>query len=245
MHIAEVIRGWLGWCPNRQVTTGTVRSGMPGYEMRFCRGPGSAEWVMNKRIVDYGSTGTSPIFFIGFFVGIAGVVLLLSLIRIASSLLAGTLLCGLILSVAIILFYQDVNRASLESTPDSLIIHKVLPWPVVIPKSTISAVEVRENVLPVPIGILALLLLVAMPVASAGVLYGEYLQFVSGATSSSFFVNLGFDLGIVLFFIAIYYHSRVRSYYPTILVITTTTKKRVGVYIGNMDEMRGKLERPV
>lgn len=243
MQITEVIRGWLGWCPNGQVTKATVRSGMPGYEMSFCHGPGNVKRVMNNRIVDYGSTGTSPVFFIGFYVGIAGVVLLLSLIRIAHTLLAGILLCGLVLSVAAILFYQDIKRASLESTPDSLIIHKVLPWPVVIPKSTIARVEVRENIQPVPLRILTLLLVVAVPVASAGVLYGEYLQFVSGATSSSFFVNLGFDLSIVLFFLAIYYHARIRSFYPTVLVVTTKTKKRVGIYIENMDEMRGLLER--
>lgn len=242
MHLSQTLRKYLGWCP--QGSAAPVRKRMMLQpDMRTPTWPRDSVRVKNDLLVDYGSTGTSPLFFIGFVAGITGIVLLLSLIRIAYTLLAGVLLFGLIISVAIIIFYQDVKRATLESTPNALILHKVLLWPVVIPKDTIATAEVRDNVQSVPLWILTLLVIV-IPVSSAGVLYGEYLQFVSGEiTSLSFFVRLGFDISIVIFFLVIYYHGRIRSHYPKTLVITTTTKKRICIYDENLDEITEALER--
>ncbi|MCK9630411.1 MAG: hypothetical protein M0R30_02115 [Methanoregula sp.] len=242
-RISEIVQGWLGWCPNDSVTPVRMRH-LPSDTCISTRPMDDVLLVRSDMIVDYRSTGTSPVFFIGFITGIAGIVFLLSLIRTAyTPLISGVLLCGLILLAAIAIFYEN-RRACLESRADSLVLHQVLPWPVVIPKNTIATAEVRDNVPSVPLWLLTVLLVIVIPVTSTGVLYGEYLQFVSGEiVSSSFYVHLGFDISIVLFFLVIYYHSRIRSYYPKTLVITTTTKKRIVMYTENPDEITGALER--
>lgn len=243
MHLTEVIRGWLGWCPDGSVAPVRKRH-LPSDMCTSTRPMDDVLLVRNEIIVDYRSTGTSPLFFVGFVAGVTGIVFLLSLIRTAyTPLMSGILLCGLILLAAIAIFYEN-RKASLECRDDSLVLHKILPWPVIIPKNTIATAEVRDNIPSVPRWLLTVLLVIVIPVTSTGVHYGEYLQFVSGEIiASSFFVHLGFDISIILFFLVIYYHSRIRSFYPKTLVITTTTKKRIVMYTENPDEITGALER--
>jgi hypothetical protein len=241
-HLSEVIRKRLGWCPDSSMTPAGKRI-LPNDTVTSTR-PVDDVVVKNHVIVDYGSTGTLLSFFIRFGAGVIGIVVILALIRMAYPLLAAIVLCGFVISVALIIFYQDIKRAYLLSTPDSLIIHKVLPWSVVIPKDTIATVEVRDNIQSVPLWLLTVLVVIVIPVTSAVVLFGEYLQFAPGEiTSLLFLMNLGFDISIILFSLAIYYHARIRSDYPKTLIISTTTRKKIGVYVENMDEIGGMLGR--
>ncbi|MCK9592777.1 MAG: hypothetical protein M0Q91_12310 [Methanoregula sp.] len=202
--------------------------------------PTPGAYVNDEVIVDYGSTGISLPFFIGILIGVIGIVALFTRVMPVGLFPFGDgmLFFGLILSVAIVIFYLDKKKATLEIAQEALIIRRVFHWPVVIRKETIATVEVRYNVPPVPIWLQKILILIVIPASSAGVIYGEYLQLVSGEiTSTSFFVHLGFDISIVLFSLAIYYHSRIRLDYPSVLVITTNTKKLAGIYGKNPEEI--------
>lgn len=244
MHISEVIRGWLGWCPDQGIAPFRKDScHWPKMNSHTLPTPGA--YVNDEVIVDYGKTGISLPYFIGAMIAIIGIIaFLLLLVRLAFLPLAGILFCGLILSVVIDMVYQDLKKASLEITQDTLIIRRSLHWPVVIRKETIATAEVRYNVPPVPLWLQKILILIVIPASSAGIIFGEYLQLVSGEiTSSSFFVHLGFDISIILFFLAIYYHSRIRLYYPSVLVITTNTKKLAVIYGKNAEEIAKILEQ--
>jgi len=242
-RISEIVHGWLGWCPDNRMAPAMKRY-LPSDSFTQARPVDDLRLVRNDIIVDYRSTGTSPLFFVGFVAGVTGIVFLLSLIRTAyTPLISGVLLCGLILFAAIAIFYEN-RKARLECRADSLVLHNILPWPVVIQKDTIATAEIRDNIPTVPLWLLTVLLVIVIPVTSTGVLFWEYLQFVSGEIiSSSFYVHLGFDISIVLFFLVIYCHSRIRSYYPKTLIITTNTKKRIVMYTENPDEITRVLER--
>jgi len=240
--LAETIKQYLGWCPNQRVIP--VRKEPHWRDMNSHILPTPGAYVNDEVIVDYGSTGISLPFFIGSVMGIIGITVFLRLIVQTGFLpLAGILFCGLILSVVIDMVYQDHKKARLEITQDTLIIHRALHRPVIIRKDTISTVEIRKNVPSFPLWLQKVLVLLVIPVSSTGVLYGEYLQLTTGEiTSSSFFVHLGFTISIVLFFLAIYYHSRIRSHYSSFLAITTNTKKLAGIYGKNPENIIKMLE---
>lgn len=205
-------------------------------------------YVNDEIIIDYGATGISPPFFIGILIGVLGIIVFFTrVIPVASLFFAGRLLfCGLFSVIAFIILFRDMKKDTLEITQNALIIHRVLHRAVVLRKDTIATVEIRHNTPPFPLWLQKVLIFLVIPASSAGVIYGEYLQLVSGEiTSSSFFVHLGFNISIVMFFLTIYYHSRVRSYYPSVLVISTTTKKLAGIYGENMDEIRRRLGKSV
>ncbi len=234
MHLIELFRHYTSWCPIG--STSPARKWAPPQEVNSHLPPEEGSYVDEGVIIDYGSTGTSPLHLIGFCAGVTGIVLFFTLIRMASTLLAGILLYGFILSAAAAILYQDMKKASLEITPDSLVIHRVLPWDIVVPKDSIVGAEVRDTILPVPPWLLAVLLLIVVPLSSGIVIYDKYLQWMSGEVPiSSFFFQLGFAVSIVLFFLAIFYHARVRSYYRKTLIVTTITRKRIGIYGNDMD----------
>jgi hypothetical protein len=245
-RIAEIIHEWMGWCPDR--CTIPVRKEIPWREVNSNTLTTECGYVNDELIVDYGATGISLPFFIGaVFAGVIGIVAVLTIILVVSPFrVAGILWCGLILSVAIVIFYRDMKKATLEITRDALIIRRSLHRPVVIQKDTIASVEVRHNVPTVPLWLQKVLVLLVIPASSVAIIYGEYLEMLSGEIeSSSFFLRLGFHTSIVLFFLAIYYHSYIRSYYSTILVITTNTKKLAGIYGKNPEEIAKLLGQPV
>jgi hypothetical protein len=237
-RVSEVIRGYLGWCPNQRVIP--VRTQIPWQEMASPILPKQGAYVNKEVIVDYGTTGISLPFFIGVLTGVIAIVVFFTLIIPVKSLflMAGISLSPFILLFAFVTFYQDMKKATLEITPDTLIIRRSLRQPVVIRKDTIATVEVRPNVPPLPLWLQKVLILFMIPAGTAGVICGEYLQLTAGEiTSSSFFMHLGYNVSIVLFFLAIYYHSRIRSYYPSTLVITTNTKKLAGIYGKNPEDI--------
>jgi hypothetical protein len=234
MHLIDVFRQYMGWCPAG--STSPVRKWAPPQEVNSPLPPEDGIYMEEGVVIDYGSTGASPLYLIGLVAGVTGIVLFFTFIRMASTLLAGILLWGFILSAAAAILYEDMKKASLEITPDSLVIHRVLPWDIVVPKDNIAGVEVRDTILPVPPWLLAALLFIVVPLSSGIGIYDKYLQWMSGEVPiSSFFFQLGFAVSIVLFFLAIFYHARVRSYYRKTLVITTTTRKRIGIYRNDME----------
>lgn len=239
--LGEMIRQYLGWCPNQRMIPVRKETSWP--EMNSLVQPIPGAYVNDKVIVDYGKTGISLPFFIGSVTGIIGLTVFLRLIAQTGFFpLAGILFCGLILAAVIDMVYQDLKKACLEITQDTLIIRRSLHRPVVIRKDAISTVEIRNNLPSFPLWLQKILVLLVIPALSAGVLYGEYLQLTTGEiTPSSFFVHLGFTISIILFFLVIYCHSRVRSSYPSALVINTNTKIQVGIYGKNPEEIAKKL----
>ncbi|MDO9325402.1 MAG: hypothetical protein Q7T80_10650 [Methanoregula sp.] len=238
IRVSEVIRGWLGWCPNQEIPHFRKET-IPRPQMNSSILPVQGAYLQDGMIIDNGKTGISLSFFIGSVTGIIGLIVFLRLIvQTGFFPLAGILFCGLILTVVIDMVYQDLKKARLEITQDTLIIRRSLHRPVVIRKDTISAMEIRNNLPSIPPWLQKVLVLLMIPALSAGVLYGEYLQLTTHEiTPSSFFVHLGFTISIVLFFLAIYYHSRVRSSYPSALVINTDTKEQFGIYGKNPEEI--------
>jgi hypothetical protein len=236
-RVSTVIREWLGWCPDQRMIP--VRKEPHWRERNSHILPTPGAYVNDGVIVDYGSTGISLPFFIGSVMGIIGITVFLRLIvQVGFLPLAGILFCGLILSVVIDMVYQDHKKARLEITQDTLIIRRSFHRSVIIRKDAISTVEIRKNVPSFPLWLQKVLVLLVIPATSVGILYGEYLQFTTGGiTSSSFFVHLGFTISIVLFFFAIYYHSRIRLHYSSFLVITTNTKKLAGIYGKNPEDI--------
>lgn len=197
-------------------------------------------------IVYYGRTGISLPFFIGIVFGVIGILALVVLVIPFAGLrmVSGIVLCFLILPIAIVTLVRDLRKATLKITNEALVIRRFLHRPVVIRKDEIASVEVRDNVPPIPAWLQKILMLVVIPASSAGILYEEYLAFASGGIhSSSFFQYLVFYPGVVLFFLVIYYHSRVRSRYPQLLMITTTSGTLAGIYTREPGEIERRLGR--
>jgi hypothetical protein len=244
--LVETLKRYLGWCPNQNVTP--VRKKIAWREMNSPILPTQGTYVNNEVIVDYGTTGISLPLFIGILTGVIAVIVLFTRIIPFKSffLLTGVLFSPFVLLIALVMVYRDLKMATLEITPDTLIIRRILRQPVVIRKDAIAKAEVRPNVPPLPRWLQKILFLIIIPVLSAGVTIGEYLQAVSGEIMfPSFFMHLVYTISIVLFFLAIYYHSRVRSNYPSILVITTTTKKLAGIYGRNPEDIVKMLGKSV
>jgi hypothetical protein len=237
-RLSEVIHEWTGWCPDRGMAS-YRKEIIPWPVMNSQSLPVKGAFMREGILVDYGKTGISVRYFIGAVIAIVGIFMVLFLVaRTTSFSLAGIPFCVLILSIAIITMYQDLLKAKIEITKDSLIIRRSLHWPVIIPKDTISAVEIRHNSPPLPLWLQKILFLIVVPASSMVAFSGEYLRFAAGEiTSLSLFLHLGFFIGIVLLFLASYHHSLVRMQYPDMLVITTTTQQRAGVYGDNLKEM--------
>jgi len=246
MHLSETLRHYLGWCPDRSMIP--AGNGAPwsktGSNRQF---PGDA-WVNDEVIVDYGSTGITLRFFLGALIGVIGIMVVFSVlisfatVRVISALLMG----GLVLPIAIAILYRDLKTATLEITNNTLVIRRVLHRTVVIPKDEIALVEVRENVPPIPVRLHMILMVVVILASSVVILSGEFPQIASGGiSSSSFFQYLGFYPSIVLFFLAGYSRSHIRSRFPEFLAVTTTTGKLAGIYRENPEEIAELLRRAV
>lgn len=244
MHLVDALREYLGWCPDRRMAS--ARKNGAWNEMNCTPLPNGGAYVNDGAIVDYGKTGISLPYFIGIVFGVIGILALVVLVVPFAGLrmVSGIVLCFLILPTAIVTLVRDLRKATLEMTNEALVIRRFLHRPVVIRKEEIAKMEVRDNIPPIPVWLQTVLTLALIPASSAGILYMEYLQFASGEiTASSFLQYLGFYPSIVLFFLVIYYHSRVRSRYPKLLTITTTSRTLVGVYIGDPWEIERRLGR--
>jgi len=243
-YLSDVIRGWLGWCPNQTVVP--VRTKIPGLDANSCVPPKPGTYVNDDVIFNHGKTGISPTYFIGLLIAIIGSIALFILI-IRSGFLpqARILFCVIVLPVMIAMVYRDLRKAYLEISPDTLIIHWSLHRLVIIPKDDISSVEIRPNEPSFSLRLQKILILI-LALSDVGLIWVRYFQVVAGEiTLSSFFLNLGADIGVVLFFIAFYYHSRLRAVYPEMLVISTSTQRRVTIYGKNPEKIAKMLGKSV
>lgn len=238
-RLSEQVHEWMGWCPDQRIVA-RRRDPVPWPDKINSHSlQKNGSYVNNGVIADYGKTGISVRYFFGAVIGIVGIIMVLFLIARAGSLpLAGVPFFGLILLVVFVMVYQDLKKTSLEITQDTLIIRRSLNRPVIIPKNTISTVEIRHNSPPIPLWLLKLLFLVIAPASSVVALYGEYLRFTAGQISSmSLFLHLGFFISIILLFLASYYHSRIRADYPETLTITTNRQELAGFYGDHLSEI--------
>ncbi len=237
IRFTDAIRGWLGWCPDRRMAS--VRNNGLWNETNYRPLPTGNGLVNDGMIIDYGKTEISLPFFIGIVFGVIGLLAFFALVIPFAGFrtVSGIVLCCLILPAATVTLVRDLRRATLEITNEALVIRRFLYRPVVIPKEEIATVEVRDNMPPIPIWLQTVLTLALVPSSAAGIIYVEYLQFASGEiTISSFLQYLAFYPGVVLFFLVILYHSRIRSRYPKFLAVATTTGAQAGIYTGNPGE---------
>lgn len=247
MHLVEILRGYLGWCPNSHRMS-PVRKHASWDGLEFIPLPIGDTYGNDGVVVDYGRTGMSLPVFIGMVTGVIGIVVIFSFILPFATfrVTSGILMCGLLFPAVVVILYRDLRRAKLEITRDALVIRRAFYRPVVIRKNEIATMEIRNTKPPVPIWLQAVLSLFLIPFSSAYILFREYVQFASGEiTSSSFFTFLGFYLCIVLLFLVSYYCSRIRSRYPRHLFISTGTRKVAAIYAGNPEEVAGMLVRTV
>lgn len=247
MHVIDTFRKYLGWCPNGH-RMAPVRKHTRWDGLEFNPLPTEDTFINDGILIDYGRTGISIPVFIGLVAGAICIVVIFSLILPFATfrVTSGILMCGLLLPIVLVILARDIRGARLEITRDTLVIRRALSLPVVIQKEEIESVEIRDYRPPMPTWLQAILFLFLIPVSTAYILSYEYVQFVSGeTTSSSFITSLGFYLCIVLLFLVSYYRSRIRSRYPRYLFITTGTRKVVAMYIENPEEIAGMLGRSV
>lgn len=246
-RMSELVHEWMGWCPDQRIIPHRRESVPWPDKINSHSLQKNGSYVDNGLLVDYGKTGISVRYFFGAVIGIIGIIIVLFLIARAGSLpLAGIPFFGLILLVVIVMVYQDLKKTNLEITSDTLIIRRSLNRPVIIPKDTISTVEIRHNSPSISLWLLKVLFLVIVPASSVVALYGEYLRFTASEISSmSLFLHLGFFISIILLFLASYYHSRIRADYPEILTITTNRQELAGVYGDNLSEIAQLLGKSV
>lgn len=245
MHVIDSFRKYLGWCPHGHRMAPT-RKHTPWDGLEFNPLPREDAYTNDGILIDFGRTGISMPVFIGLIAGAICIVVIFSLILPFATfrVTSGILMCGLLLPVVLVILARDLKGARLEITRDTLVIRRLLSWPVVIQKEEIDSVEIRDYKPPMPTRLQAILFLFLIPVSTVYILSHEYVQFVSGAiTSSSYITSLSFYLCIVLLFLVSYYRSRIRSHYPRYLFITTTTRKVAAIYTGNPEEMAGMLGR--
>jgi hypothetical protein len=229
-RISRAVRCRLGWCPHAGAMPAR-RELLPSAALASAGPADNRVLARHDAIVDYRSTGASMWHLIGFVAAVTGMVLLLSSVRtLGSPFLSGLLLLVLVLVATAAVHYEN-RQAHVEITGDSLVLRDVLPWAVVIPRNRVTGIEVRDNIPPVPRWLLTAMTMIAIPLVSAGILYGKSLDPVAGGiVSLSFLVRPGIAACAILFFLAIWYHSLVRSRYPSVLLITTDTKKLIGIY---------------
>lgn len=243
MHFIDACRKYLGWCPNSH-RMAPVTNRTPWDVFEFNPLPRQDTYTNDGILIDYGMTGISIPVFIGLVAGAICIVVIFSLILPFATfrVTSGILMCGLLLPIVLVILARDIRGARLEITRDTLVIRRALSLPVVIQKEEIESVEIRDYRLPMPTWLQAILFLVLIPVSTAYILSYEYVQFVSGETTSSSFITfLGFYLCLVLLFLVSYYRSHIRSRYPHYLFMTTETRKVAAIYTRNPEEMAGML----
>lgn len=241
MRLAETVRQHLGWCPNRMTASRSVT--IPADNLVLSIPAGEWRFTMQDAIMDYGSTGMSiPLFTIILAYTITGLFAIMrySLFESWSSL--GILLLSIfILGAAVWMFFQDMKKATVEFTPDTLTIRRHLFKPVIISKDAITTVEIRKNVHHSRRwffrGAMVIFLITIIP----SILFSGQSQYISRLISRvSYTVFVVYYLAIIVFFVLLFYHAYIRSRYSQIVAIHTNSKKIVGLYgndPGKMYEM--------
>ena len=144
-RVSEVIRGWLGWCPDRMMAPRfrTFRESNPVSLILH----GDRGYIIENVIMDYGSTGMSiPLFTIILAGTIAGLFAIMNYGLESWSSLGLLVLSIFFLYTAVRMVHQDIKKAIIEFTPDTITVRWPLSKPVIIVKEAITAIEVRKNI---------------------------------------------------------------------------------------------------
>jgi hypothetical protein len=244
MHITEVIRGWLGWCPDKMMAprSRTFQTDNPVSSIPL----GNRGYTMQDVIMDYGSTGMSIRLFTIILAGtIAGLFAIMkySLFERWSSL--GLLVLSIfILGVAVRMAYQDIKKATIEFTPNAITIWRPLFRSVIIVKDAITTVEVRENIHHsrrwLSLGAIVLVIFGVIPT----ILFSGQSQYLSRMISRvSYTVFVVYYIAVIVFFGLLFYHAYIRSRYSHILAIRTNNQKIVGLYVDDPGKTSDMLSR--
>lgn len=243
-RVSDTVHAWLGLCPDHRAVRERRRTGSPRLYSLASESP--MRWVHGDTIVRYGVRGISLPFFIGaMIVCIGATAFLLLVLRFPVFPVPSFIVNGLILLAAGISFLSLIEKASLGISNNIIIIQRSFHREIAIPKASIATMAIKENKPSLPLWFQMLLVFFLIPASSAGIVYGRYLQVISGEILfSSFLSHLSYSVSVIVFFLIIYYGSRRLSYYPSALIITTTTGKVAGIYHNNPKEIADLVETP-
>lgn len=233
-QISEVIRGWLGWCPDRMMAprSRALRADNPVVSIPS----GERGYTMQDVIMDYGSAGLSiPLFTVILAGTIAGsfAIMKYRLFENWSSL--GLLILILfILGVAVRMGHQDIKKAIIEFTPDAITVRRSLLRPVIIAKEAITSIDARKNIHHSRRWLSLMAIMIILVGVSPTILFSDNSQYVSWMISRvSYTVFMMYYLAVIVFFGLLFYHGYIRSRYSQVLLIRTKSKKIVGLYVDN------------
>ncbi len=243
-RVSEVIRGWLGWCPGRM--TAPHSRIFPTDNLTTSTLSGDRGNTMQDVVMDYGSTGMSiPVFTLILGGTIAGLFAIMryGLFETWSSL-GIVMLSVFILMVTVRMVYQDINKATIEFSPDAITVRRPSFRPVIIAKDTITTIRVLENIHYSH----RWLFRGAMVIFFAGIIpsilfSGNSLLGSRIISQISFNVFVLFYLTVAVFFGFLFYHGFIRSRYSRVLAISTHTKKIVGLYVDDPSRVSETLSK--
>ncbi len=245
-RVSEVIRGWLGWCPNRTMTP-HFRTHQPGNPVAsILVSEGEYGYTTRDVIMYYGSTGMSiPLFTIILAGTITGLfaVMRTGLFERWSSL--GISAFGIfILIIAVRMIYQDIKKATIECTPYALTIRQPLVRQLVLTKDAITTLEVRENVQHSHRWFFRIAMAIFFLGVIPSILFSEHSLFISRLVSGvSFTAFVVYYLAVIIFFGLLFYHGYIRSRYTRVLAIRTNDKKIIGLFVDDLEKMYDALSR--
>jgi len=245
-RVSEVIRGWLGWCPDR-MTAPHFRIHPPGNPVASIPvSEGEYAYATRDVIMDYGSTGMSiPLFTIilsGTIVGLFAI-MRYGLFERWSSL--GITAFGIfILVIAVRMIYQDIKKATIECTPSALTIWQPLVRQLVLTKDAITTLEVRENVQHSHRWFFRIAMAIFFLGVIPSILFSEHSLFISHLVSGvSFTAFVVYYLAVIIFFGLLFYHGYIRSRYTRVLAIRTNDKKIIGLFVDDPVKMYDALSK--
>jgi len=243
-RVSEVIRGYLGWCPDRIVAphSRTFQADNPVSSIPM----GSRGYTMQDVTMDYGSTGMSIPLFTAILTGtIVGLFAIMKYGLFETWSQLGLLMLSIfILGVAVRMVHQDIKKVIIEFTPDAITVRWPLFRPVIILKDAITTIEVRKNIHHshrwLSRGAIVIFFFGVIPT----ILFSGHSQYLSQVISRvSFTVFVVYYLAVSVFFGLLFYHGYIRSRYAQMLAISTNNKKIVGLYVddpGKISEMLSK-----
>ena len=201
---------------------------------------------MQDVIMDYGSTGMSISFFTLILAGIiTGLFATMQYGLFESWSYAGILmLIFFILIIAVQMGHQDIKKASIDCTPDTITIRRPLFRTVTIAKDSISSIEVRENIHHSHRWLFRGAMLIFLAGVIPSVLFSGHSQYVFRMISRiSYSAVVAFYLAVIVFFGLLFYHAYIRSSYSRMVAIFTRDKKIVGLYVDDPETVSDMLSK--
>jgi len=237
-HVSEVIRGWLGWCPDRMTVSRLrkIQEKNP-FSMELSGGRG---YAVKDVIMDYGSTGISiPLFTIIIAGTIAGLFAFMRYGLFENWSVYGLLVLILfILGAGLRMLHQDIKKATVEVAPGAIIIRRPFFRPVIIQKDTITTMGVRKNIHHSHRWLFRVATIIFLIGIIPLILSSGYFQYLSREIYGiSFVLFVAYQLAVAIFFMLVFYHGYIRSRYPEILAICTDNKKIAGLFVEDPKKM--------